>query len=390
MRGSIWQFSILFQWSFVYVCTKNTLPWLLLLLIFEVIRSSSRFILHFQNCFDYFKYFAFRYELYNQSVRKPWCVALADFHSVNTPTWSISSHSSAVTECGVGKQQPSGPSGPMQRWPQVTTHTSCHRPRPHSGCGGREVSLCWCHVHCCHQERWGQHPWPRPDFAARAPDHSGCHWGRREGQGGPLGRQFSLSPCFRVARCPWHASPSCRSGARLTLTLHPSTHTTELEVLRKTSPWAALGPAVKAGARLERSKFIDLSWWLLARFIAGRGVHSSALLTLITTGTWGVCACMRACVCVCVCVCKPSDLWTFYFCTTDPCHTSIRSRPPPCSQLPRRGPSGWSPLPLGGPGSRTIFPICPFNPGYSGVFLTLLVWGASISPVSPLGTLVSR
>ena len=199
------------------------------------------------------------------------------------------------------------------------------------------------------------------------------------------GEAILPQPLFRVARCPWHASPSCRSGARLTLTLHPSTHTTELEVLRKTSPWAALGPAVKSGARLERSKFIDLSWWLLARFIAGHGLHSSALLTLITTGTWGVCACMPACVC------KPSDLWTFYFCTTDPCHTtSISSRPPPYSQLPRRGPSGWSPLPLGGPGSRTIFPICPFNPRYSGVFLKLLVWGASISPVSPLGTLVSR
>lgn len=120
MWGSVWWFSILFQWSFVYVCTENTLPWLLSLLISEVIRSSSRFILRFQNCSKYFKYFAFWYELEHQFVRKPWCVALADFHGANTPTWPVASYSSAVTERGAGKQQPCGSSEPA--------HPGCRSP----------------------------------------------------------------------------------------------------------------------------------------------------------------------------------------------------------------------------------------------------------------------
>lgn len=112
------------------------------LLISEVIRSSSRFILHFQNCSKYFKYFAFWYELEHQFVRKPWCVALADFHGANTPTWPIAySYSSAVAE-----HDGAGSSNPMGQWAhacwlQVHTHSSPVTALSPQLCGGREGSV---------------------------------------------------------------------------------------------------------------------------------------------------------------------------------------------------------------------------------------------------------
>lgn len=81
--------------------------------------------------------------------------------------------------------------------------------------------------------------------------------------------------------------PSQSTGLGSTCCWHPPA-LPALQNLQKLFTLSCPRPLVKPCANLERGKFIDLSWRLLTRFIAGRRLHSSAPMTLITTSTWDV------------------------------------------------------------------------------------------------------
>lgn len=86
---------------------------------------------------------------------KPQRAALADFHDVNTPPWSISSYQSAVTKHGIGRKWASGSHEPVNIGSRSPHTSSLTAPIPTANVGPKKPCCAGACALCSNWTGWG-------------------------------------------------------------------------------------------------------------------------------------------------------------------------------------------------------------------------------------------